>query len=191
MPCSSSSCGKPDDECGSAGQHDACGASLGNARRVARPALLRASSGAAADDNTWSWVPPAPTKDNGRKARAPSRFPATTAPLDRGDVLAILEDAGAVDVETIALPADAPGDAMVLASALSPKHLRSLADAVLAEAKPRGRSPRADGRGGLGGRLRSAPRGGGVQPRSGLANPPLSPPLTLTIALAPNPSPQP
>ena len=116
-----------------------------NARRVARPALLRASSGAAADDNTWSWVPPARTKDKGRKARAPSRFPATTAPLDRGDVLAILEDAGAVDVETIALPADAPGDAMVLASALSPKHLRSLADAVLAEAKRRGRSPRADG----------------------------------------------
>ena len=116
-----------------------------NARRVARPALLRASSGAAADDNTWSWVPPARTKDKGRKARAPSRFPATTAPLDRGDVLAILEDAGAVDVETIALPADAPGDAMVLASALSPKHLRSLADAVLAEAKRRGRPPRADG----------------------------------------------
>ena len=90
-----------------------------NARRVARPAML--TSGAAADDNTWSWVPPARTKDKGRKARAPSRFPATTAPLDRGDVLAILEDAGAVDVETIALPADAPGDAMVLASALSPK----------------------------------------------------------------------
>ena len=114
-----------------------------NARRVARPAML--TSGAAADDNTWSWVPPARTKDKGRKARAPSRFPATTAPLDRGDVLAILEDAGAVDVETIALPADAPGDAMVLASALSPKHLRSLADAVLAEAKRRGRPPRADG----------------------------------------------
>ena len=114
-----------------------------NARRVARPAML--TSGAAADDNTWSWVPPARTKDKGRKARAPSRFPATTAPLDRGDVLAILEDAGAVDVETIALPDDAFCDEMVVASALSSRHLRALADALRFEIKRRGRLPRTDG----------------------------------------------
>ena len=127
-----------------------CGARPVARRGAARPvrsAWRRPLSTTLGDDDVDPWVWVAPSKKGPRRdrpKRAPSG-PAPTAPLGRDDAIALLEEEGAVDVETIALPDDAFCDEMVVASALSSRHLRALADALRFEIKRRGRLPRTDG----------------------------------------------
>ena len=80
-----------------------------SARVAARPAV-RASSGGA-DDDAWTWMPP----DRSKRAAATPTAPAPTTRLDASAVTALLEDEGAVDVETLRVDARGFCDHMVAA----------------------------------------------------------------------------
>lgn len=104
----------------------AAGAHIGPRRR----ALATLSD---ADVDAWTWVAPARSKKPSRAQK-----PAPARPLDAGEVAALLDAEGAEDIATVTVAASAGFcDAMVFASGTSAVHLRSLADAVVSEARRR------------------------------------------------------
>lgn len=89
------------------------------------------------DVDPWTWVAPANKKEK-HKPSATSALPYRDSPLDVAEVQALLEDAGAIDVERLAVPASAGFcEDMIFASGKSSRHLRSIANVIIAEAKRR------------------------------------------------------
>jgi len=104
------------------------------------PALRRALATTPLDDDAidpWMWVAPARRQE--AEAAPVDAGPPPAHPLSVDEITAILADRGGVEIATLALDRSVGGlcDFMVFASGKSPGHLRSIAGAVVAEARRR------------------------------------------------------